>query len=95
MFQSFSCKSNTSCLKSFSFFFSLIDLCIIKVYVRETPTISASVPFVSMAEMMKRFQSSTRDLALPSIVSHVWIQPSTSTKCFSALHSNNIFTKYS
>ncbi|CAJ1978904.1 unnamed protein product [Sphenostylis stenocarpa] len=41
-----------------------------KVYVRETPTTPASVPFVSMAEMMKRFQSSTRDLALPSIVSH-------------------------
>ncbi|KAJ1375379.1 TPX2, C-terminal, partial [Sesbania bispinosa] len=34
-----------------------------KVYVRETPTPPASVPFVSMAEMMKRFQSSTRDLS--------------------------------
>ncbi|TKY66829.1 TPX2 protein [Spatholobus suberectus] len=39
-----------------------------KVYVRETPT--TPVPFVSMAEMMKRFQSSTRDLSLPSVVSH-------------------------
>ncbi|KAI4322700.1 hypothetical protein L6164_022370 [Bauhinia variegata] len=36
-----------------------------KIYVRETPT-PASVPFVSMAEMMKRFQSSTRDLSLPN-----------------------------
>ncbi|XP_061355574.1 protein TPX2 [Gastrolobium bilobum] len=36
-----------------------------KVYVRETPT-PAPMPFVSMAEMMKRFQSSTRDLSLPS-----------------------------
>ncbi|XP_027348192.1 protein TPX2 [Abrus precatorius] len=35
-----------------------------KVYVRETPTTPASVPFVSMAEMMKRFQSSTRDLLI-------------------------------
>ncbi|KAG5033235.1 hypothetical protein JHK85_017217 [Glycine max] len=41
-----------------------------KVYVRETPTTPASVPFVSMAEMMKKFQSSTRDLSLPSFVSH-------------------------
>ncbi|BAT90100.1 hypothetical protein LR48_Vigan08g104700 [Vigna angularis] len=41
-----------------------------KVYVRETPTTPASVPFVSMAEMMKRFQSSTRDLALPNIASN-------------------------
>ncbi|GMJ05527.1 targeting protein for XKLP2 [Hibiscus trionum] len=31
-----------------------------KVYVREQPA-----PFVSMAEMMKKFQSSTRDLSLP------------------------------
>jgi len=56
----------------------------LKVYVRETPTTPASVPFISMAEMMKRFQSSTRDLALPSVVSHVWIKLSTSTSCFSA-----------
>ncbi|XP_050205814.1 protein TPX2 [Mercurialis annua] len=35
-----------------------------KVYVREQPTV---VPFVSMAEMMKKFQSSTRDLSLPQI----------------------------
>ncbi|KAL2328189.1 hypothetical protein Fmac_021616 [Flemingia macrophylla] len=41
-----------------------------KVYVREPPQTPASVLFVSMAEMMKRFQSSTRDLSLPSIVSH-------------------------
>nr|KYP58808.1 hypothetical protein KK1_014230 [Cajanus cajan] len=41
-----------------------------KVYVRETPTTPASVPFVSMAQMMKRFQSSTRDLSLPGVVSH-------------------------
>ncbi|KAF3444087.1 hypothetical protein FNV43_RR13777 [Rhamnella rubrinervis] len=33
-----------------------------KVYVREPP-----VQFVSMAEMMKKFQSSTRDLSLPSV----------------------------
>ncbi|XP_015574010.1 protein TPX2 [Ricinus communis] len=33
-----------------------------KVYVREQPA-----PFVSMAEMMKKFQSSTRDLSLPHI----------------------------
>ncbi|XP_065873090.1 protein TPX2 isoform X2 [Euphorbia lathyris] len=33
-----------------------------KVYVRETER----TPFVSMAEMMKKFQSSTRDLSLPS-----------------------------
>jgi len=66
-----------------------------KVYVRETPSTPASVPFVSMAEMMKRFQSSTRDLALPSIVSHVWIQLSIPTSIFSALHSNNFLTKYS
>ena len=37
-----------------------------KVYVRETPTTSASAPFVSTAEMMKRFQSGTRDLPLPN-----------------------------
>lgn len=42
-----------------------------KVYVRETPTTPASVPFVSMAEMMKRFQSSTRDLPLPSFASQI------------------------
>ncbi|KAL2984793.1 hypothetical protein AAZX31_12G109800 [Glycine max] len=41
-----------------------------KVYVRETPATPASVPFVSMAEMMKKFQSSTRDLSLPIVVSH-------------------------
>ncbi|KAK7263681.1 hypothetical protein RJT34_31275 [Clitoria ternatea] len=40
-----------------------------KVYVRETPTPPA--PFVSVAEMMKRFQSSTRDLSLPCAVSHM------------------------
>ncbi|XP_021681206.2 protein TPX2 isoform X2 [Hevea brasiliensis] len=33
-----------------------------KVYVRES---AAPTPFVSMAEMMKKFQSSTRDLSLP------------------------------
>ncbi|XP_048327650.2 protein TPX2 [Ziziphus jujuba] len=33
-----------------------------KVYVREP-----AVPFVSMAEMMKKFQSSTRDLSLPNV----------------------------
>ncbi|KAK4255528.1 hypothetical protein QN277_008518 [Acacia crassicarpa] len=37
-----------------------------KVYVRETPP-TASVPFVSMAEMMRKFQSSTRDLSLPNV----------------------------
>ncbi|XP_054813018.1 protein TPX2 isoform X1 [Prosopis cineraria] len=37
-----------------------------KVYVRETPT-PASLPFVSMAEMMRKFQSSTRDLSLPNV----------------------------
>lgn len=38
----------------------------LKVYVREP------APFVSMAEMMKKFQSSTRDLSLPqSFQSHV------------------------
>lgn len=42
----------------------------IKVYVRETPKTPAA-PFVSMAEMMKRFQSSTRDLSLHSTLSHV------------------------
>ncbi|KAI4333942.1 hypothetical protein L6164_018690 [Bauhinia variegata] len=36
-----------------------------KVYVREKP-VPASVPFVSMAEMMRRFQSSTRELSLPN-----------------------------
>ncbi|KAK2434701.1 hypothetical protein P8452_31770 [Trifolium repens] len=41
-----------------------------KVYVRETPKTPASAPFVSMAEMMKRFQSSTRDLPLPNTLSH-------------------------
>ncbi|XP_057455638.1 protein TPX2 [Lotus japonicus] len=41
-----------------------------KVYVRETPKKPAA-PFVSMAEMMKRFQSSTRDLSLHSTLSHV------------------------
>ena len=35
-------------------------LLILKVYVREPPK-----QFVSMAEMMKKFQSSTRDLSLP------------------------------
>ena len=43
-----------------------------KVYVRES---AAPTPFVSMAEMMKKFQSSTRDLSLPhnkkSSLSHV------------------------
>ncbi|KAJ4850730.1 hypothetical protein Tsubulata_042082 [Turnera subulata] len=34
-----------------------------KIYVREQAT---SAPFVSMAEMMKKFQSNTRDLSLPS-----------------------------
>ncbi|WJX50936.1 hypothetical protein P8452_37179 [Trifolium repens] len=41
-----------------------------KVYVRETPKTPASAPFVSMAEMMKRFQSSTRDLPLSNTLSH-------------------------
>ncbi|XP_028807876.1 protein TPX2 isoform X2 [Neltuma alba] len=36
-----------------------------KVYVREMPT-PASVPFISMAEMMRKFHSSTRDLSLPN-----------------------------
>ncbi|KAF7800752.1 protein TPX2-like isoform X2 [Senna tora] len=40
-----------------------------KVYVRDIPT-PASVPFVSMAEMMRRFQSSTRDLSLPNVNSN-------------------------
>ncbi|GMN53839.1 hypothetical protein TIFTF001_022969 [Ficus carica] len=34
-----------------------------KIYVREPP----AAPFVSMAEMMKKFQSSTRDLSLPHV----------------------------
>lgn len=33
-----------------------------KVYVRES-----AAPFVSMAEMMKRFQSSTRDLSMQHV----------------------------
>ncbi|XP_045820364.1 protein TPX2 isoform X2 [Trifolium pratense] len=41
-----------------------------KVYVRETPKTPASAPFVSMAEMMKRFQTSARDLPLHNTVSH-------------------------
>ncbi|MED6113220.1 hypothetical protein PIB30_068815 [Stylosanthes scabra] len=40
-----------------------------KVYVRETPK-TAPVPFVSTAEILKRFQSSTRDLSLPSALSN-------------------------
>ncbi|XP_027191283.1 protein TPX2 [Cicer arietinum] len=41
-----------------------------KTYVRETPKTPASAPFVSMAEMMKRFQSSTRDLPMHTL-SHI------------------------
>lgn len=40
-----------------------------KVYVRDTPKTPAA-PFKSMAEMMKKFESSTRDLPLPNTLSH-------------------------
>ncbi|XP_019449032.1 PREDICTED: protein TPX2-like isoform X2 [Lupinus angustifolius] len=40
-----------------------------KVYVRETPN-PAAVPFVSTAEMMQKFQSSTRALSLNSAISN-------------------------
>jgi targeting protein for Xklp2 len=39
-----------------------------KVYVREQ---AAPAPFVSMAEMMKKFQSNTRDLSLPHVITEV------------------------
>ncbi|XP_044503168.1 protein TPX2-like [Mangifera indica] len=38
---------------------------IMKVYVREQEAVP---PFISMAEMMKKFDSSTRDLSLPHIL---------------------------
>ncbi|KAL1355885.1 hypothetical protein HN51_007848 [Arachis hypogaea] len=40
-----------------------------KVYVRGTPK-TAPAPFISTAEILKRFQSSTRDLSLPSALSN-------------------------
>lgn len=40
-----------------------------KVYVRDTPKTPAA-PFKSMAEMMKKFESSTRDLPLANTLSH-------------------------
>ncbi|OIW06007.1 hypothetical protein TanjilG_11694 [Lupinus angustifolius] len=40
-----------------------------KVYVRETPK-PAPVPFISTAEMIRRFQSSTRDLSLSNAISN-------------------------
>lgn len=49
-----------------------------KVYVREPAS-----PFVSMAEMMKRFQSSTRDLSLPHISNVKHLSPSGPLSSFS------------
>ncbi|CAL0333853.1 unnamed protein product [Lupinus luteus] len=40
-----------------------------KLYVRETPK-PAPVPFISTAEMIRRFQSSTRDLSLNNAISN-------------------------
>lgn len=43
------------------------QIVIMKVYVRDRE----QAPFVSMAEMTKKFNSSTRDLSLPSSTSYV------------------------
>lgn len=76
-------KSNPFRFLTSFFNFNLYLTLYVKVYVRETST-TPSTPFVSMAEMMKRFQSSTRDLPLQGTLSNV-IHGSVALSCLMLL----------
>lgn len=71
----------------FSYFVNIDWTFYVKVYVRDTPKTPAA-PFKSMAEMMKKFESSTRDLPLPNTLSHVMINH---IHCFTFLLHLGVF----